>query len=337
MSLRLRTRPHRSIAMAALNPRGRFVWHELMTTDPRAAERFYAGVTKWGVTPFPDDPSYRMWTVGKTPIGGIMDLPQEARAMGAPSQWLPYVHVPSVDDSVRLAESRGARVYTQPQDIPNVGRFAVLADPWGATFAVFTSPNPMGHDNDAEIGEFSWHELTTDDVSAAFDFYQALFGWEKRHAMDMGPAGVYQLYGRGGRDLGGIYKTTPDMGGRSRWLCYVRVPSADAAAASVTAAGGRVFHAPSDVPGGGRIAMCIDPQGAAFAVHATAVAVKAAPKETVKKAAKKAAKKSAKKAARPARKGAKSARKSAKRRPAKRPAKRVAKKAKRAGKAKRRR
>ena len=312
--------------MADMNPRGRFVWHELMTTDPTAAERFYPAVTRWGVTPFPDNPSYRMWTVGQTPIGGVMALPPEARSMGAPSQWLPYVHVPNVDDSVRQAQSRGGTVYTAPENIPTIGRFAVLADPWGATFAVFTaSGNPMGHDGDAELGEFSWHELTTHDVGAAFDFYHTLFGWEKRHAMDMGPAGVYQLYGRGGRDLGGIYKATPEMGGRARWLCYVRVPSADTAAASVSAAGGKVFHAPSDVPGGGRIAMCLDPQGAAFAVHA-APAVSASRKPAANKRPKKA---KAKKAAKPARKGAKSARKPPKRRTTKRPAKRVAKKSKR--------
>src|SRR5579862_5038231 len=181
--------------MAELNPRGRFVWHELMTTDPAAAERFYPGITGWGITPFPDNPSYRMWTVGQAPIGGVMELPAEARSMGAPPHWLPYVHVPNVDETVRLAQSRGAKVYVQPEDIPTVGRFSVLGDPWGATFAVFTgSGNPMGHDGPAELGEFSWHELATGDVAKAFDFYQALFGWEKRHSMDMGADGIYQLY-----------------------------------------------------------------------------------------------------------------------------------------------
>jgi hypothetical protein len=71
------------------------------------------------------------------------------------------------------------------------------------------------------------------------------------------------------------------------WLCYVSVAKADDAAASVTKLGGKIVNGPMEVPGGGRIAMCVDPQGAAFAVYSTpAPATKsraAKPKKTPKK------------------------------------------------------
>ena len=247
--------------------RGRFVWHELTVNDPDAATRFYPGITGWKVQPFEQDPSYRLWTTGGLPIGGLMQLGAEARRMGTSPSWLMYVGTPDVDATVRQATALGARVHKAPQDIP-VGRFAVLADPQGAAFALYKPTEAPSGGDDAAVGDFSWHELATTDWKAAWDFYRALFGWEKRQSMDMGPAGIYWIFGRAGGSsmLGGFYTKPPEVPA-PRWLSYVRVPSADAAAATVTRLGGRVVSGPMEVAGGDRIAMCIDPQGIAFAVH----------------------------------------------------------------------
>jgi predicted enzyme related to lactoylglutathione lyase len=83
----------------------------------------------------------------------------------------------------------------------------------------------------------------------------------------MGPAGIYQMYGVPGLELGGIYKKTDDMPGPPQWLYYVHVADLDAAVSTVKANGGTVIVGPMDIPGGGRIAMCLDPQGAPFALH----------------------------------------------------------------------
>ena len=123
-------------------------------------------------------------------------------------------------------------------------------------------PEPEGM---PPVGEFSWHELATTDPEAAFDFYHELFGWEKTSAMDMGPAGVYQMYGRHGATLGGIYKPTTDT--PPGWLHYARVADVNAAVETVRQKGGQVLNGPMEVPGGDLIANLLDPQGGAFAVH----------------------------------------------------------------------
>ena len=56
-------------------------------------------------------------------------------------------------------------------------------------------------------------------------------------------------------------------GAMPHWLAYVTVPDVEAVAAKVTALGGQVLNGPMDVPGGDTIAQCLDPQGAAFALH----------------------------------------------------------------------
>ena len=97
-----------------------------------------------------------------------------------------------------------------------------------------------------------------------------LFGWNKTGDFDMGDMGVYQTYGRGEQQLGGMWTKPADLPMPPNWLYYIRVPNVDEAAERVKALGGQVLNGPMDVPGGDRIAQCMDPQGAAFAVHSRA-------------------------------------------------------------------
>lgn len=256
--------------MSEANPLGRFVWHDLMTADPEAAQAFYTEIIGWGTDVWEGaDSPYTMWTNGETPLGGVMELPQQAKQAGAPSHWLAYVGTPDTDATVEKATELGATVYVAPQDIPTVGRFAVMADPQGAVFAVFTAAEEApGHDGPPQVGEFSWHELATTDYEAAFAFYSTLFGWEKSEAMDMGEAGIYQMYGRGGQQLGGMFNKPEEM--PVGWLHYAKVDDVNSVAERVKRLGGQILNGPMEVPGGDLIAQCLDPQGAAFAIHSSA-------------------------------------------------------------------
>jgi predicted enzyme related to lactoylglutathione lyase len=72
-------------------------------------------------------------------------------------------------------------------------------------------------------------------------------------------------------DVGGLSALPPEAkakGATQQWLPYLGVPDVDASVASIAAAGGRLQMPPTDIPGTGRIAMVVDPQGAAFYVMA---------------------------------------------------------------------
>ncbi|MGH8134359.1 MAG: VOC family protein, partial [Steroidobacteraceae bacterium] len=244
---------------------GRFIWHELLTTDTAAAAAFYPKVVPWRTQPS-NMPGYTIWMAGGAQIGGLMALPPEA--VGTAPHWLVYLGTPSVDSTAQEAQRLGAKVLKAPSDIPNVGRFAVLSDLQGATFALYTPAaggggvgTPVGG-----FGEFSWHELATTDVAGALRFYGELFGWTKGPGHDMGAMGIYQLFEHAGAQVGGMCNvqgpSTP-----SSWLSYVHVSDAARAVAAAKAAGGRLLHGPVEVPGGSWIALFMDPQGGAFAVH----------------------------------------------------------------------
>jgi predicted enzyme related to lactoylglutathione lyase len=254
--------------MTDVDIRGRFLWHELMTTDPAKAQEFYTKVIGWGLQTWNDLGSpYVMFTRDETGLAGIMELPDDAKKMGAPPHWLAYIGTPTVDEAVRQATSLGAKTYVPATDIPTVGRFAVLGDPQGAIFAVFAPASATSPEAAAGGREFSWHELATTDCAAAFAFYRALFSWEKTGEFDMGPMGMYQMYGRGGKTLGGMFNKPATMKAPPNWLGYVRVGDIRKGAEAVKANGGQVINGPMEVPGGDWILQALDPQGAAFALH----------------------------------------------------------------------
>jgi hypothetical protein len=256
--------------MSNADIRGRFVWHELMTTDTKAASAFYPKVTGWRSQPWDKDPSYTLWLSAKGPFGGVRTLPDAARSHG-PS-WLAYVGTPDVDASLQHAQKLGARVSMGATDIPDTGRMAVLADPQGAAFALFSAGAGSAAGSGSATGpsDFSWHELTTSDVEAAIRFYGELFGWREVNKHDMGAMGTYHLIGLAGaaQPLIGMYQSPADKPMPTRWMCYAHVTDIDKSANAAKSGGGKVVHGPMEVPGGTWIAHCIDPQGAAFAVHA---------------------------------------------------------------------
>ncbi len=247
-----------------------FVWHELMTTDIPAAISFYTKVVGWEIEASTDVPGYQMWKVpGKTTVGGVFDLPEDAKKMGAIPNWMGNICVEDIDASVTKLQALGGQVYKAAFDIPNIGRVAIAADPTGASFALYQpSGSAPGHSGRGGVGEFSWCELSTSDPEAAWAFYSELLGWKKTDAMDMGPMGTYQMYsGPSGGTIGGMMRRPPEMP-VSAWGFYVSVSNMDGAIETAIGRGAKLLHGPADVPGGDVIANLIDPQGAFFSLHA---------------------------------------------------------------------
>lgn len=248
---------------------GRPLWYELMTTDMKAAETFYRAVVGWTSAPFDGTP--QPYTVfkrdGDVSVAGVMDRPA---GVDAPPFWAIYVAVPDLEAAAAHITRLGGRTHTPVIDVPDVGRMQMVADPQGAVFYIY---QPASADQPAEetarVGEGSWHELMTTDAPAAMHFYEEVFGWQPSEAMDMGDMGTYQMFNRPHGMIGGMMNKSPEMADvPPYWQIYFRVPDITAAAERITAGGGQVVNGPMEVPGGDWIVNGIDPQGAAFALHA---------------------------------------------------------------------
>ena len=255
------------------NPQGDFIWYELMTPDGDGAKAFYDAVVGWDISEgAPEYGGYRM--IGRSDGGnaaGVLTLSPEMLQAGVQPGWIGYLHVDDVDEAVRSIERAGGAVMKEAFDIPNVGRIAVVKDPQGAAFCVM-KPIPPGGDPTAksdvfapnEPGRCAWNELATSDQKAALNFYTGQFGWTAGDTMPMGDMGDYQFIMQNGVMIGAIMTKAPEN--QVRWRFYFRVADVDEAKAAAESGGGTILHGPQEVPGGDRILIGRDPQGAEFAV-----------------------------------------------------------------------
>jgi uncharacterized protein len=113
-------------------------------------------------------------------------------------------------------------------------------------------------------GTFYWNELMTRDVEGAKKFYADTLGWSY-DAMPMpGGGGTYWLATMDGEPVGGILDiSAPEYGPvPESWMSYIAVDDVDARVAKAVKAGAKLMKPVFDVPGVGRIAILMQPDGA---------------------------------------------------------------------------
>lgn len=247
----------------------KFIWYDLTTPDMQASADFYAHVVGWNVrdSGMPGG-AYSLLSANGIDVGGLMPPPP---GMDMPPVWTGYVYSADVDRDAARAATLGGRICSPASDIPGVGRFAVLADPSGAVFIAFKpnateEPKPVP---DGTPGHIGWRELMSADWQKDFAFYEALFGWKKTQAMDMGPMGTYQLFETGPGQTGGMMTKPAGDPTPPHWNYYLNVDAMAAGIARAKAKGGKVLMEPMEVPGGGFACNCIDPQGAMFSLFSS--------------------------------------------------------------------
>jgi predicted enzyme related to lactoylglutathione lyase len=259
-------------------------WIDTSQPDPDTALPFYAGLFGWefeDAMPPGSPGKYFMARIRGGDVAAIGSIPE-----GAPSaaMWNTYIWVDSADETAAKARAAGGGVVTEPFDVMDAGRMAVLADPEGATFCVWQPNDHKGAQVVNEHGSLNFNTLATRDRAAAEAFYGAVFGWQTLAI----PAGVmWTLPGYGDHleektpglreqmaQMGApegfidvVAALTPIADGESdasaRWGVTFAVDDVAAVAAEARELGGQVVSGPLDAPWA-RVAVINDPQGASF-------------------------------------------------------------------------
>ncbi len=256
------------MATAASTLLGRPVWYELMTTDTAAAETFYRNVIGWTAARFEGGPHpYTTFKRhGEIGVAGLMKTPE---GMNMPPFWAMYVAVPNFADAVAHIKRLGGSDLSSVIDVPEVGRLQMMKDPQGAAFYIIQPSSEERPETGPELGEGSWHELMTTDAPAAMEFYSEVFGWQPSETMDMGAIGKYHMFNRPHGMIGGMMNKPAEMAHvPPHWAIYFLVPDINAAVQRIKANGGEILNGPMEVPGGDWVVNAMDPQGAAFSLHA---------------------------------------------------------------------
>lgn len=258
---------------------GQFIWHELTTSDTGAVAAFYHAVIGWQAERAPQTTNsggaYTIFNIPGYEMGsaGMMAISADMAASGARPGWIGYIGVDDVDRMATAFAEKGGAIHVPPTDIPEIGRFSMVADPQGAAICLFAPRMPEGGVPEMPApgtpGTVGWHELFAGSGPEAFDFYSGMFGWAQSTAMDMGEMGVYQLfaYEAGGPDMGAVM-TKMDHMPQPFWNFYFNVAALDPAIEAIGAGGGKVINGPMEVPGGSWIVQALDPQGAMFSLVA---------------------------------------------------------------------
>ena len=234
-------------------PRGRFVWHDLMTSDVDRAMRYYSDLLGWTYTDF-EGMDYKMIHAGGREWGGFVNPGHDQS-----SHWISHVTVEDVDAAAAKVEELGGTVQVPATDIPQVGRFAIIVSPTGAAISLFRPLKGDGDETPPPVhGTFCWHELLAQDAEVEGRFFSEVLGWRVED-VPMGELGTYHLFKRldTGKDAGGMM-SMPGQDGSSTWLPYIAVDDADAIAARTEELGGKVWVQPKDIPDVGRIVVTSD-------------------------------------------------------------------------------
>lgn len=243
---------------------GVFVWRELITDDAAATTRFYGELFGWKIkeADMGGGAKYYLVNLGEKQIAGFW--PKDAKHAMIPTHWSGYVSVENVDAAVSAATAAGGKILAGPMDIPNVGRFATIQDPQGATTNAFTSAHgdmPVGRPG---VGEFCWESLATSDVKAALAFYEKIYGWKTKEVapgMSVILAGEHQV---------ASYMQT-EGGLPTHWGTYVAVANLNESSERAKRLGGKVIVAEIPVPGFGKFAVLQDNVGAMIHIFEPAV------------------------------------------------------------------
>jgi predicted enzyme related to lactoylglutathione lyase len=259
-------------------------WVATVHREPEKAALFYAELFGWeaeDVMP-PGSPSRYficrlrgrdVAAVGSAPPGGTTPV----------AVWNTHIWVESADDTVARVIDAGGSVITQPFDLADAARMAVLADPAGAVFCVWQPREHQGAQLVNEPGAWSMSDVNTPDLEGSKTFYGAVFGW-RIEILDLGDfeytMWLVQGYEGGEPEqpvsrevVGGMMPLSgeqpPGLG--PHWGVDFWVDDVDETAGKTVELGGNVIAAPFDIPVG-RTAVLADPQGAAFAVSKVAAA-----------------------------------------------------------------
>jgi predicted enzyme related to lactoylglutathione lyase len=242
---------------------GKFVWHDLVTDDVLAARRFYGALLGWQ---FEDiqrlGKPYVVARFGSHRVGGLVAV--DSRPDQEMSQWVSYVSVPNVKQTVADVEKAGGRALVGPVEVEGIAQAAVVVDPQGAImgFARVLRGDPDDEPAPSD-GTFFWNEYLARDADAAVSFFSDLLGYQSAITDRVGMAEYHVL--RRDRARAGVL-TAPEHVS-PQWLPYILVADPAVVAARVESLGGKVIVAPRADLRKGTLAIIADPSGGAVALQ----------------------------------------------------------------------
>lgn len=239
---------------------GKFIWTDLVTTDPERAAEFYSALFGWQISAYDED--YQVVRNQGRLIGGMAR--NQAEGDDVRSRWISFVSSQNFDATHEKLIAAGAEVVLEPTVVRERGELGIYMGPDGGVFGVLDSAEGDPQERGAGLGDWIWIELWSKDPAKSADFYDDLGYSVTRNWAS--PNDNDRLLVAGEYARGGIVEGHPEQK-QSAWLLYVRVAEVEATLARAGELGGQVMVLQGDANSTGNVALVQDPTGGVVAVY----------------------------------------------------------------------
>src|SRR5947209_16221944 len=162
-------------------------WIDTSHPDPEWVVPFYSELFGWELENVMPSGSDGKYFIGRLRGGDVAALGGQPDGGPRSATWNTYIWVDSADESASKAANAGGEILSEPFDVMDAGRMAVLRDPEGAAFCVWQANRHRGAQVVNEPGSLTFNGLNTRDVDGAKSFYRSVFGWD---TLDLGGGGA---------------------------------------------------------------------------------------------------------------------------------------------------
>lgn len=231
---------------------GKFVWHDLLTSDVGAAIKFYGELFKWT---FERNDRYTIIQSNGKRIGGVINIPSKSTEYHV-ARWISSLSVQDVDKATDFILAEGGKVHKGPEQIEGRGRTALVSDPQGAQLALIRTQNGDPQDNRVGNNSWLWHELWISKPSESSEFYKKLAGYSAIEKID-----DYWILKTKNKWRAGIRKLFNEAF-EQRWVPVIKVDDVVSIATLAEQLGGKVLIIISgDLKADDKAAVLADPSG----------------------------------------------------------------------------
>ncbi len=236
---------------------GKFIWHDLVTSDVASTKAFYGQLFNWT---FEQRGRYTIVSLHDKRIGGILDIQPVTPGRHA-ARWISSLSVSDVDQAVSVVLENGGKIHKGPENILDRGRVALVSDPQGAQLSLIHTK--MGDPSDGPIAEGSWlwHELWTNDPDSSVNFYQELAGYSTVEELDS-----YLILKAEDKWRAGI-RNLFNQALEQRWVPVIKVNDVKTISALAKQFGGKVIIEAENPDYADQVALLADPSGALFMIQ----------------------------------------------------------------------
>lgn len=231
---------------------GKFVWHDLLSTDVNASQDFYGKLFGWR---FSSTGGYVEIYNGKHKIGGIVRIEKGQNEQTITASWLASISVANVDAAIDQVRAHKGKVINGPLNMPLRGKGALVADSRGAHLVLLHAKDGDPEDREPAMGDWLWNEIWSNAPEETIAFYKAVGGYS-----EIKKEGDYAIFINEDKWRAGVRFSDHDVS--IRWVPAIRVSDPGSLLEKVEELGGNIWIRPGDLPGNPDTALISDNMGA---------------------------------------------------------------------------